>query len=190
MPKKPEINPHQGELFAQTSSEAINPIPSFPEDPKDKLLGQPEIPVSYGPIGSFIDLSDRANLLLGALSALGKSNQRGGFDTASNTRQHSGPIWGRYRSGTPRVQEGAERNRQAFQEEAKKKFWQATGYIGLRAAKTVPPNEIDAGGRLLWRKFNATYAGTGESTVRRDKFKRRLSKSLKVSQEILKDRAA
>lgn len=191
MAKIPELNDYQGALFAQTSEGAIAHIPIFPSDPRDKLLGQPEIPVSYGPEGSYVDLIERAKFLSETLALFGKSNQRVGFDLASNSRQYSGPIWGRYQEATPRVQEGAETNRLALQTEAKAQFWQATGYAGLRAAGLLPTREINAGARKMWGNFTDKYAPTGEpAATKRKKYVKRLNKTIKTSQKIIESQAA
>jgi hypothetical protein len=42
----------------------------------------------------------------------------------------------------------------------------------------------------MWRDFNARYAHTGESRKLRDQYKRKLARSLKVSQKILRKEAA
>ena len=141
-------------------------------------------PISYGPSGSNVDIVQRAEHLHSSLTALGKRNQRLGFDVASHTKPYSGPIWGRYEDITPVVIEGAQRNVYNFLDVAKRDFWAATGFAALRklegSDRVIKSDEIDARGRKMWRDFTHRY---GDPKVRsqRDKYKRQLKKAIRNS---------
>src|SRR3989344_9611111 len=137
-------------------------------------------PVHYGPEGSYVDITKRAELLHSSLLALGKRNQRLGFDVASHTKPHSSPIWGRYEDLTPVVVEGAQRNVENFLDVAKQDFWAATGFAALRGQGVISNTEIDARGRKMWRDFTHKY-GDPQVKARRDKYKRQLKKVVKNS---------
>lgn len=143
-----------------------------------------EYPISYGPAGSYVRIGRRAELVHNSLTALGKRNQRLGFDVASHTKPHSGPIWGRYEEFTPVVIEGAQRNVYNFLDVAKRDFWAATGFAALRALKghdkVISSAEIDARGRKMWRDFTHKY-GDPKVRAQRDKYKRQLKKAIKNS---------
>lgn len=136
-------------------------------------------PVSYGPEGSYVDVTQRAELLHNSLLALGKRNQRLGFDVASHTKPYSSPIWGRYEEITPIVIEGAQRNVYNFLDVAKRDFWAATGFAALRGLsgkdRVINSAEIDARGRKMWRDYTHKY-GDPKVRAHRDKCKRQLKK--------------
>ncbi len=172
-------------MFQPVSDTSYITAETFPEDPAEKLLGQKEPAVVYGPPGSYVDLSERAQQLKNALANFGLRNQRLGFDLASNSRQYKAPIWSRYAEGTPIVQEGANANGERFLQAAKVDFWQATGYAALRDTRLASKQEIDAGSRKMWREFSTRY-GAPENRVKRDKYKQLLGRSITNSKKILK----
>ncbi|HEX5447806.1 MAG TPA: hypothetical protein VFW90_01235 [Candidatus Saccharimonadales bacterium] len=143
-----------------------------------------EAPITYGPEGSYVDVGTRATLLGGSLTALGKRNQRLGFDVASHTKPYSSPIWGRYEELTPTVIEGAQRNVYNFLDVAKRDFWAATGFTAMRGLGLISNAEIDARGRKMWRDFTHRY-GDPKVRTQRDKYKRQLRKAIKNSSEKL-----
>ncbi len=190
--KVPEIDlDHQGQLvsLAQEGKAAVA-AESFPHDgPADKLLGRPvDYDVTYGPEWSYKDLAERAEQLEEALAAFGLRNQRVGFRVASNSPRHNGPIHGRYPAGVPFVKRGAENNAEKYLREAKKSFWQATGYAAMRAAGVMNTEELNARATNLWEKFSARY-GTPvndedrENTARKD-FKARLAAQTQMAEDI------
>ena len=134
--------------------------------------------VTIGPEGSYVNIGKRAALIESSLTALGKRNQRLGFDVASHTKPYSSPIWGRYEEITPIVIEGAQRNVYNFLDVAKRDFWSATGFAALRGQGVISSAEIDARGSKMWRDFTHKY---GDPKVRsqRDKYKRQLRKTIK-----------
>lgn len=136
--------------------------------------------VVYGPEGSYVDIATRAQLLESSLLALGKRNQRLGFDVASHTKPYSSPIWGRYEDFTPVVIEGAQRNVENFLDVAKRDFWAATGFAALRdlPGLGLKDGEIDARGRKMWREFTHRY-GDPQVRAQRDKYKRQLKRAIK-----------
>lgn len=166
--RKPERIEGQDALFNPDTGE-IN-IGNSGENPNS---------ISYGPEGSYVDIATRAQLLGSSLLALGKRNQRLGFDVASHTKPYSSPIWGRYEDFTPIVIEGAQRNVENFLDVAKRDFWAATGFAALRKIPGLglKDGEIDARGRKMWRDFTHQY---GDPKVRRqrDKYKRQLTKAI------------
>lgn len=187
--KRSEINEHQGSLMQQVS-DVVMVGETFPEDPREKIRGHDQEPeIVYGPPGSYVDLRLRAEFLSEALRNIGLRNQRLGFDVASNTRQYDAPIWARYRSRVPRVQEGASANVDRFGQKAKEAFWAATGYSALREAGIAPREEIDAGARKMWRKFTDKYEAAGKSEKRHD-YERQLKRYTKTTERILKKAAA
>jgi len=143
-------------------------------------LSETPYPVNYGPEGSYVSIGKRAESLESSLTALGKRNQRLGFDVASHTKPLSGPIWGRYEDITPVVIEGAQRNVYNFLDVAKRDFWAATGFAALRGQGVISDVEIDARGRKMWRDFTHKY-GDPQVRPRRDKYKRQLKKAIKNS---------
>lgn len=146
--------------------------------PYTESLTETPYPVSYGPEGSYVNVGTRARLLEGSLVALGKRNQRLGFDVASHTRPYSSPIWGRYEDLTPVVIEGAQRNVYNFLDVAKRDFWAATGFAALRGQGVISDTEIDARGRKMWRDFTHTY-GDPKVRAQRDKYKKHLRSVIK-----------
>ena len=65
----------QGSLFGLDGS----PTPELGEVHN---LTEASYPVSYGPEGSYVNVAERAQLLESSLTALGRRNQRLGFDVA------------------------------------------------------------------------------------------------------------
>jgi hypothetical protein len=143
---------------------------------------------TYGPEGSYIEVGKRSALLESSLLALGKRNQRLGFDVASRTKPYSGPIWGRYEEITPIVIEGAQRNVYDFLDVAKKDFWAATGFAALRKLGSteglMKSDEIDARGRKMWRDFTHKY-GDPQVRTQRDNYRKQLKKAIRNSNEIV-----
>jgi hypothetical protein len=144
-------------------------------------------PVTYGPEGSYTDVGIRAALLESSLLALGKRNQRLGFDVASRTKPYSKPIWGRYEELTPVVIEGAQRNVYDFLDVAKRDFWAATGFAALRALGPLDglmkSDEIDARGRKMWRDFTHKY-GDPHVRAQRDKYRKKLKQTIRNSNKL------
>jgi hypothetical protein len=185
-----EINPTQGSLFSQALGQEPILVSTFPSDPAEKLLGhQDPSSVIYSEPGSYVDLAGRAQFLSAALSAFGKRNQRLGFDLASNSRQYSSPIWGRYRSRTPTVQEGAQVNAEDFLDQAKQNFWRATGYQALKSTNLAPNKEINASASKMWMRFAVQYADP-EKRQKRDTYKRQLKRAERSTKRIIASRAA
>ena len=141
-------------------------------------LSEASYPVSYGPEGSHVSIGKRAELLESSLIALGKRNQRLGFNVASHTKPLSGPIWGRYEDITPVVIEGAQRNVYNFLDVAKRDFWAATGFAALRGQGVISSAEIDARGSKMWRDFTHKY-GDPQVRAQRDKYKKQLKRVIK-----------
>lgn len=139
-----------------------------------------EPPIAYGVEGSYVDLEIRSEHLLVALGAVGRRNQRHGFDTASNDRSYNRPIRELYEGALPAVQMGAEDNAENFMDQAKKALWHATGYIALRRAKPrlATKGEIDGGGRKMWRDFEHAYGHTN-TRKERDRYKRQLARTIR-----------
>jgi hypothetical protein len=125
----------------------------------------------------------RASLLESSLLALGKRNQRLGFDVASHTKPHSTPIWGRYEELTPAVIEGAQRNVNNYLDVAKRDFWTATGFAALRPLGLISDAEIDARGRKMWRDFTHRY-GDPQVRTQRDKYKKKLKAAIRNQSKI------
>lgn len=172
--KTPEPNPLQGSVLEQEAlldaTLASLPTPTYePPKPAAAFKG-PEFPT--------VNLAERAELLCTALGAFGLRNQRLGFDYASNTRQHNGPIWGRYRAQTPKVQEGAQANSDRFLQEAKRAFWKATGTTAMRGKGLGSDDQLDAGGRKMWRDFTSKYEHA-EKRQNRDKYIKKLERTTK-----------
>lgn len=176
-----EVDPERQAQIFSISGEEIDPNPVIPEitTPIEgyKTAGR-QIPTTYGKEGSYVDLAERGKNLIGALKAFSESNERAGFDVASNNQPHSSPIWGRYQRETPKVQEGAARNQEAFIEEAKQKFWKATGYSALRRAGLQTKYQTDSNGRKMWRDFSAEYSHTGPVARKRQKYIKKLEKTV------------
>jgi hypothetical protein len=139
-----------------------------------------EPPTIYGSPGSYVSLEDRAEHLQDALAAIGRMNQRLGFDTASNAKQYNRPIRERYRGALPAVQLGARDNEMKFFEEVRRSFWQSTGYIALRDSRPrlASRKEMDSGARKMWRDFCAEYGHTA-NREKRDTYKRQLAHTVK-----------
>lgn len=150
-----------------------------------------EPPVVYGPEGSHMDLTVRAERLLVALGALGQRNQRLGFDTASNDRSYNRPIRERYKGALLAVQMGAEDNVDNFDRQAKEALWHATGYTALKRTKPklATKGEINGGARKMWRDFEHAYGHTA-TRKERDRYKRQLVRTLKRCEETSAQEAA
>lgn len=174
---KHELDPDQSPLFEASLTPGGNL-----ETWKD-VQPVPE-PVSIqtvlGPEGSYVDISDRAELLESSLRAIGKANQRVGLADAAEVPPHRAGIWGRYTRQTDRVLEGANRNREAFQDDAKRKFWEATGLAAMQGAGLINKETRDALGRTMWRDFSQQYGGVGQLVAkRRQKAARSYSKQIR-----------
>lgn len=155
----------------------------FDPNPETGLAPDTPYPITYGPQGSYVDVAKRATLLESSLTALGKRNQRLGFDVASRTKPYSTPIWGRYEDSTPVVIEGAQRNVENFLDVAKQDFWAATGFAALRPFGLMSNAEIDARGRKMWRDFTHKY-GDPQVRVQRDRYKKQLKRAIRNSAKI------
>ena len=171
--RKPNLIEGQGALFGSEGQPTPEESGSYP--------------ISYGTEGSYVGISKRAELLHSSLMALGKRNQRLGFDVASHTKPYSTPIWGRYEEITPLVIEGAQRNVYNFLDVAKRDFWAATGFAALRRLegrdRVMRSDEIDPRGRKMWRDFTHKY-GDPQVRAQRDKYKKKLRKAIRNPQEI------
>jgi hypothetical protein len=165
---RPTSNPEQVLLF--------DPVPSNGKDYETwQKSSQPTpaeqpnhaIPTIYGKPGSYVDLHERAKLLTSSLQAIGKANQRVGFVDAAEVPPHRSDIWGRYARNTPRVIEGADRNRSEYQLQAKNDFWKATGLVALQSANMADKHTRDAMGRTMWRDFSKKFGGVGQPIAKR-----------------------
>ena len=139
-----------------------------------------ELPVAYGDEGSYVDLVERAEHLIIALDAVSFRNQREpGFSVASNAKQYNRPIKERYGSALGAVQLGAADNAEAFEKEAKRQLWIASGYTALRHTKPrlASNREINARGKKMWRDFDATIGHTSHANDR-SRLRRQLVKTL------------
>lgn len=132
-----------------------------------------------------VDIESRAYHLSKALIAMGKANQREGFGLAASIEPHASEIWGRYKRGTDKVVERATDNIVGFNEEAKRNFWQATGFTVLRASGLMNKAELDARAKGTWTDFSRRFAGPPHRE-RRDKFKRNLRKQMTAQKMIKK----
>lgn len=166
--------------MSRKSSQFIEGQTSLFDADSESAQNQTEVPypINYGPKGSYITIGDRAQLLESSLTALGKRNQRLGFDVASHTKPYSTPIWGRYEEITPIIIEGAQRNVYNFLDVAKRDFWGATGFAALRGQGVMNNSEIDVRGRKMWRDFTHEY-GDPKVRAQRDKYKKQLKRAIK-----------
>lgn len=187
--KPPEVNPSQGFFLEEASDNTFAVAEMFPADPKERLLGHRTVPVVYGESGSYVDVIERASHLDDALAAFGKRNQRIGFDLASNVRQYDAPIYARYRERVSMVREGTYKNTVLLMDEAKRSFWQATGFSALRGMRLISNRAIDARGRKMWREFSSEY-GNPSNRQQRDDYRAALKKSVRLSQQIIQRVAA
>jgi hypothetical protein len=183
-----QVSPYQGQLLDPESGKVGLATGIFPDDPAEKLLGDPGYPVVYGKPGTFVDLSKRAELLTNALTALGFRNQRLGFDAASNTPQYQDPIYAMYHGRVPVVQQGARRNLLNYQDEAKWNFWKATGFNALQGAGLINNRYRGAQGSKMWREFLDDYNAPNKRQSR-DHYKKTLARTVKLSQMILQRNA-
>jgi hypothetical protein len=117
------------------------------------------------------DLFKRYYHLGSALLYLGRSSQRRGFGHAVKIEPHATQIWGEYKAVTPVVAEGAARNVDKFEVEAKKEFGKATGFITLITAETISKEEAQERARVMWDDFYFKFAGSA-NYERREEFKK------------------
>ena len=143
------------------------------------------IPATYGPEGSYIDVADRAKNLVIALVSMSERNRREGFTLAAYTEEYSAPIWENYRWDTEDVVEGASANRDAFQNQLRVSFWRATGFSALRGvlreapkgSELPPERQVNPRAQKMWRDFNNAY-GNPKNTRERNKYKKKLLKQI------------
>lgn len=136
-----------------------------------------EIPVSYGPEGSYISVKDRALLLIDALDSISQRNIRDGFSQAPYREPYDAPIWARYRESTQQVIDGASRNRNMYQEQLRRSFWQATGFSALRGSGLIRERQINPTAQRMWRDFNESY-GHPNKLKARNKYKKILHEQI------------
>lgn len=179
MGKRHEHNPDQSVLFQ---------LPAAGHDVREGLKtwhDQPT-PVTYGPEGSYVDVSARAVHLKEALGALSARNQRSGFGDAVHLPPHDSEIWGRYRSQTPRVAEGAQANETVFLDKAKREFWRSTGIAALKDTGLANEEQARAHGRTVWREFYGQFGGSGEDIAKaRNRQKRKHEKQIKYVHRVI-----
>jgi hypothetical protein len=190
--KLPQIDhDHQGQLLTLVGSDGLAvPEAIFPDEPEDKLLGRPSsYTVAYGPEGSWKDLRERSEQLQAALTAFAMRNQRVGFAVGSNDHRHNGPIFGRYRAGVPKVQDGAERNASdTYIDEAKLNFWNGSGFETLRKGEIRNREQLNARARIMWEKFFARFGTPVEDEDRKNydrrDFYKRLGAVIEMTEQI------
>lgn len=141
----------------------------------------PEAPAAQPEnVGVYIDLTERAQHLDAALSAIGQRNIRDGFGIGVRQRPHSTEIWGRYQESTPIVVEGAERNAGAFAETIKREFWAATGYAALKGSDLMRTDLLERYARKDWSNFVDKFDHPNNRPAR-DRFRRHLKKVIRSS---------
>lgn len=117
------------------------------------------------------DLYNRYFHLGNALLYLGKSSQRRGYGHAVEIEPHSTFIWGRYKAITPVVTEGAARNVDKLEQQAKEAFGKATGFITLLTAEVTTYDEAQERAKVMWDNFYFRFAGSANAE-RREEFKK------------------
>lgn len=183
--RTPEINPAQGTLIDvsqmpdEHAPEIITPAEHLPE-----AIPETPRPVEtvYGPEGSYMGVYERAKGLNAALDAQTAANSREGFRVASNVAEYSGPIYGRYKWHTEQVKDKANANAREYSQEAKRQFWQYSGYAALKKAgldELITSEGVDARASKDFREFMKTYASPNDrnSTNARHRIKRRFAKT-------------
>jgi hypothetical protein len=187
--KPPEVARQQGSLIQHdqtTNAEVAGEV--FPEVPYYVPLEGQQFPPSFGEPGSYVDIAARAAGLDAAMLAMGRRNQRVGFEFATRSSQYRARIIERYGRAFNFVQEGAESNIGKLNEEAKQHFWRATGYSALRANGLMPKRELTASVRMEWLQFSGRYGSLG-ATERRHTYQKTLKRAIRSVQKI-KARAA
>ncbi|PIZ61738.1 hypothetical protein COY17_03695 [Candidatus Saccharibacteria bacterium CG_4_10_14_0_2_um_filter_52_9] len=126
-----------------------------------KPLHKPQkpIPTVVGELGTYTSLQQRSKHLTDAVRNINQKVMRLGFDTASNVPEHADPIIDRYMAGIYDVQTGAAKNAKKYHEKARRDFWQALGYQGLRAIEYASKLQLDARARQDWEGFQDVYGG-------------------------------
>jgi hypothetical protein len=135
------------------------------------------IPVHYGQEGSYINIHERAILLAAALTAMSQRNMRDGFSIAPYKEPYSAPIWERYQENTQQVVDGASRNRNIYQNQLRRNFWEATGFAALRGTGLMRERQINPAAQKMWRDFNKKY-GHPEDLSARNKYKKKLQEQM------------
>lgn len=146
-------------------------------------------PTVYGKRGTYVNLNERAEYLLEAISAISQRTKRLGFDTASNTPEHSQPIFERYEDATSNVQAGAARNAEKYLKEAKIAFQKATGFQALRAIRYAPRHELNARARQAWEDFDDKLGGR-KSGKERDEYRKVMARAIRQAEKIAERKAA
>ena len=195
--KTHEINPAQGTIFDYNQMPEHDIPQITPSERVPEAVPEPPRPVEtvYGPPGSYTDVYERANGLVAAVNAQAQANKRDGFGVAANTREHAGDIYGRYQWGTEAVKDGAEVNAREFSQEAKRKFWHASGYAALKGAgldEQITAKGVDKRAAKDFREFMSIYAtpNNRNSTNARNRFKRQQIRTIKWVEEDNQQKAA
>lgn len=155
------------------------------------ILDGHDLPVTYGTVGSYVDVAERAGHLVLALDAISQRNQRDGLSLAAYTQMYSAPIWAHYRSETPSVLDGASKNRDKFQDQLRYSFWRATGFSALRGALKgslkrqglMPESQVNPRAQKMWRDFNSAF-GHPSRLAERNEYKKVLMNQLPDSDEV------
>jgi hypothetical protein len=149
---------YQGQLLTLVDADAIIPREVFPDEPREKLLGDPiTYEIVYGEKGSYKDLKERSEELLASMGTLSLRNQRIGFSMGSVSPHHNGRIYGEYRERVPFIQRGADRKVDEFLVQAKRQFWHATGFSAMRGTGLMTDQQINTYSASIWEKFSARY---------------------------------
>ncbi len=167
---KKTYHPNQSQLF--TANLAWNDLEIQPS--------VNEIPLTMGEPGTYVDVEERAKLLITALGAFSQRNSRRTFPLAAYTSQYSSPIWQRYQEYTePVVIPGARRNAEMYDRIAAHSFWHATGFPALKKVvgieNIIRPKQIDERAIKMWDSFQDLY-GRPKDLKDRNGYKRKLGK--------------
>ena len=173
MNKRPEINPDQSKLFIlppQQGDVRTQGVQNWQDAESNPV---------YGPEGSYVDVHSRSALLVEALGALSARNQRAGFGSAVALPPHDKKIHGNYGRHTDKVVAGAQRNHDLFEEEAKRKFWQASGIPDLQKSGLISKEDAKELGKVFWRDFIGEFGGVKNASNRRRGYQEILKKQQK-----------
>lgn len=147
-------------------------------DPNE-LAPYPVTPTEPEP-GISVSVHDRAVHLTHALDLMGKANQRFGFQIASTDDRYRPQLQSRYGGNLNNVVKGAKDNEAELAKDAKWQFAYAGGYIALKHAGLLSPEEANKMAVQDFTDFHTKFGAVGQAS-QRNKFKRQLAKNDKKS---------
>lgn len=125
-------------------------------------------PEAYGKQGSYVNVQERAQLLITALGAFSARNSRMYFPYAAALAPHDKEIEDRYGEDLPNWLTGAKINKKGHERLAATSFWRATGLSAMRKSGLIRPEQIDPLGEIWWDDFEFFFKNKRRREDRND----------------------